>query len=84
MRLQGKRPIPVRLRRAVRARAEDACEYCRIPEGLTFAAHEVDHIIAVKHGGTDGPENLALSCLQCNRHKGSDLTSVDPWTRSPA
>lgn len=25
-------------------------------------------------------ENLALSCLPCNRHKGSDLTSIDPQT----
>lgn len=25
-------------------------------------------------------ENLALSCLSCNRHKGSDLTSFDPVT----
>ena len=24
--------------------------------------------------------NLVLSCLPCNRHKGSDLTSIDPIT----
>ena len=23
-------------------------------------------------------DNLCLSCMQCNRHKGSDLASVDP------
>lgn len=41
-------------------------------------SHEIDHVIATKHGGQTVQENLALSCLSCNRHKGSDLTSVDP------
>jgi len=25
-------------------------------------------------------DNLCLSCIQCNRHKGSDLASIDPAT----
>lgn len=68
------------LRRAVHSRAGGACEYCLIPEGAGFYAHEVDHVVALKHGGKSGLDNLALACFSCNRHKGSDLASIDPLT----
>jgi 5-methylcytosine-specific restriction endonuclease McrA len=73
--------IPAELRRLVRRRADERCEYCRIPEALTFAVHEVDHIIATKHGGPTEEDNLALSCVLCNQTKGTDLTSIDELTR---
>ena len=69
---------PVRVR--VRARAAGRCEYCLFPENLGLAAHEIDHIIAAKHGGGSGIDNLALCCTICNKHKGSDLSSIDPDT----
>lgn len=72
--------IPVALRRSVRSRARECCEYCLIPERLTLATHWVDHIIAEKHGGLTTEDNLALSCVLCNQHKGTDLTSIDPET----
>src|SRR5262245_44019207 len=72
--------VPTELRRLVRTRAEDRCEYCLIPESVTFATHEVDHIVAEKHGGQTDADNLALSCAVCNKFKGSDLTSIDPET----
>jgi len=50
------------LRRLVRKRAGECCEYCLIPETVTWAAHTLDHIIAEKHGGTTTAENLALAC----------------------
>jgi hypothetical protein len=43
-------------------------------------SHEVDHVIALKHGGESTEDNLVIACLPCNRHKGSDLTSIDPLT----
>lgn len=70
--------IPAPLRRSVYERAAGRCEYCRIPDTLTLAPHEIDHIIAVKHGGLTESENLALSCTLCNKRKGSDLASLDP------
>ena len=70
--------IALWLRNLVRNRANSRCEYCRLPESLDFPAHEIDHIIAEKHGGLTEAENLALSCMICNKHKGSDLTSIDP------
>ena len=72
--------IPAALRRQVSARAAQRCEYCRVPELITFAAHEIDHIIAQKHGGATESDNLALSCTLCNKHKGSDIASLDPDT----
>lgn len=68
------------LRREVIQRADGRCEYCRLHQELSIYTHEVDHVVARKHGGKTVLENLALSCLPCNRHKGSDLTSVDPQT----
>ena len=72
--------VPADLRRLVRQRADRHCEYCRIPEDFTFAPHEIDHIVAEKHGGETTLDNLALCCTLCNHRKGSDLSSVDPRT----
>ena len=72
--------IPLELRRLVVARAGERCEYCLLPAGVAFFPHEVDHVIAEKHGGVTAAENLAFTCWRCNRHKGSDLGSFDPHT----
>jgi len=72
--------ISVELRRLVYERANGQCEYCLIPETVVLVSHEVDHIIAQKHGGPTESDNLALSCTLCNKHKGSDLASLDPVT----
>jgi HNH endonuclease len=72
--------IPVTLRRLVQERANLSCEYCLLPAGLAFFPHEVDHVIAEKHGGITEADNLAYTCWRCNRHKGSDLGSFDPQT----
>ena len=69
--------IPAELRRHVRERATLRCEYCLIPESAAFASHEIDHIVAEKHGGATVSENLSLSCALCNGYKGSDVASVD-------
>jgi hypothetical protein len=72
--------VSAALRRLVRERSHDCCEYCLIPEAMSFAPHWIDHIVAEKHGGKTEPENLANSCILCNQCKGSDLTSIDPET----
>jgi hypothetical protein len=66
------------LRRLVIERAGNHCEYCQIHQDDVIATHQIDHVIAEKHGGGTTPENLALSCMLCNLRKGSDLSSVDP------
>ena len=69
--------IPLPLRAAVSDRAHGCCEYCRKPQ-IGFYPHEVDHAVALKHGGLTTLDNLALACFPCNRYKGSDLSSIDP------
>jgi hypothetical protein len=70
--------LPPSLRRLVTERAQGKCEYCLIHQDVSIYSHEIDHIIALKHGGSTEADNLALACLSCNRYKGSDLTSFDP------
>ena len=72
--------IPAALRRLIEERARHACEYCVLPAGVAFFSHEVDHVIAEKHGGLTDAANLAFTCWRCNRHKGTDLGSFDPQT----
>lgn len=74
----GRTHIPAALRRLVEERAGGRCECRLLPELVTFFPHEVDHMVAEKHGGATIAENLALTCWRCNRHKGSDLGSFDP------
>jgi hypothetical protein len=47
---------------------------------VSFFPHEIDHVIAQKHGGKTELDNLAFACWRCNRHKGTDLGSIDPET----
>lgn len=67
-------------RRRVQERAGGRCEHCLLSEEDAFFSHEPDHIIAEKHRGETVDENLAWSCFDCNRHKGSDIASRDPST----
>lgn len=69
--------VPLQLRREIRQRASQFCEYCLIHEDDVLLPHEPDHIIAVKHGGETTCANLAWTCFLCNRANGSDIASVD-------
>jgi hypothetical protein len=72
--------ISAPLRREVRERAGERCEYCLLAESEAIFPHEPDHLIALKHGGETVSANLALACFDCNRFKGSDIASIDPIT----
>lgn len=66
------------MRDLVRRRAENRCEYCRLPQDAVDFAFHVEHVIARQHGGGDAPDDLALACDRCNLHKGPNLTAIDP------
>ena len=70
--------VSAQLRRTVIERARSCCEYCLQPAAFAFCSHQIDHIIAEKHGGKTVDNNLALACKLCNTLKGSDLASIDP------
>ena len=66
-------------RNHVHRRAGDECEYCGLShDDVPFQTFHVEHILPGQHGGTDDPSNLALSCFDCNVHKGSNLAAIDP------
>jgi hypothetical protein len=70
--------VPNVLRKAVISRANHCCEYCRVSDVDSYYGFQIDHIISVKHGGKTHLSNLAYSCPDCNRYKGSDLgTYID-------
>ena len=65
----------------VRERAGNRCEYCQLhQDDSPLATLHVEHIIPKKHSGSDDINNLALACIDCNLHKGSNLTGIDPET----
>ena len=39
---------------------------------------QIEHVVPKKHGGGDDRENLALACVDCNLHKGTNLAGLDP------
>ncbi|MBE2287463.1 MAG: HNH endonuclease [Prosthecobacter sp.] len=69
------------VRHLVRQRAQHRCEYCQLhQDDSPLAALHIEHIRPIKHGGTDAVENLCLACIDCNLHKGTNLTGIDPET----
>lgn len=68
------------LRRQVRQRAHDCCEYCQLPQSCTLLPHEADQIRAQKHKGRTNHDNLCWACALCNSHKGSDVSAYIPGT----
>jgi 5-methylcytosine-specific restriction endonuclease McrA len=68
-------------RSLVKRRAGNRCEYCQIhQEDSPLAALHIEHIRPLKHGGGSDDSNLGLACIDCNLHKGANLTGIDPLT----
>ena len=72
--------VSAALRRRVQERAGGRCEYCLLSAADAYFSHEPDHIVAIKHGGESVLENIAWACFDCNRYKGSDISSKDPFS----
>jgi hypothetical protein len=69
------------LKNLVWQRAGNCCEYCRMPQEYDDGTFEIDHIIAVTHGGPTRASNLCLACFSCNSFKGPNLSGRDRKTR---
>ena len=73
-----------KLRQLIRERARHRCEYCRLSvEDEPDAPFHIEHIIAQQHRGPTTEDNLALACMHCNLHKGTNLVGLDPDTNTP-
>lgn len=74
-------PIPVSLRRALRAEFPGPrCAYCHSPERLLGMPLEVDHIIPEALGGKTEFANTCLCCRTCNSYKWQRTHARDPHT----
>jgi hypothetical protein len=68
-------------RRFVPERAEHRCEYCGLHQNDSpLGPLQIEHVVPKKHGGGDERENLALACVDCNLHKGTNIAGLDPET----
>ena len=72
------RTISDKTRKLVAERAGFCCEYCRTHQSDLLLGCQIDHIISLKHGGSNSNQNLAFSCFVCNSFKGSDIGTVHP------
>jgi len=72
--------VTAALRRVVRERAHDRCEYCRSPAEFATQSFTVEHITPRDAGGETVLDNLAWSCFGCNAHKHTATHAVDPET----
>ena len=71
-----RRFVSAKQKQAVCKRAEKRCEYCRLPDIDSYYGFQADHIISWRHGGKTELHNLAYSCPDCNRNKGTDLGTL--------
>ncbi len=76
--------VSVPLRRQIRDRAGDKCEYCQMPQEYYRSPFQPDHIIAEVHGGPTEASNLAWACFHCNLQKGTNLGGIDSKTGKKA
>ena len=70
------------LRSFVYERARGCCEYCRSQAEYATQSFQIEHIMPRSLGGSDEPDNLALSCPGCNAHKYNKITGMDPLSRA--
>jgi HNH endonuclease len=70
--------LATELREQVRSRAGFLCEYCHTSERWQYVRFTLDHVVPIREGGNDAPENLALACFHCNRRKSNNQTAADP------
>lgn len=73
-----------RLRRSVRERAKNRCEYCLSHQDYIMGWLQVDHILPVAKGGANTADNLCLACELCNQYKWIQTEAIDPESQQTA
>lgn len=66
-------------RRARQLRLQPLCQHCAAA-GVTRAAEEVDHVVALVNGGPDTDENLQSLCKPCHAVKTTADLGYSPRT----
>lgn len=76
--------ISAAIRARVRQRAGNRCEYCLSPQSLVMGRLQIDHVLPLAKGGSDGEDNLCLACELCNQYKLTKTEAADPQTGETA
>lgn len=80
----AERSVGRRLKREVRERAREICEYCRSQESFAMQSFSVEHVVPLHAGGESVLDNLALACQGCNNYKQVKVEALDPVTETTA
>ena len=72
--------VPRPVRRSVRDRARNRCEYCQHPASHSAAPFTCDHITPRVRGAGNTLDELAWACAACNGHKSAKMRATDPQT----
>ena len=70
--------VPAAVRRLVRERAGDRCEYCRVAAWADRETLQFDHVRPLQHLGRTDAANLCLACAHCNQARGPNMSGFDP------
>ncbi len=70
--------IPKNLRKRIRERAGNRCEYCLSHQNYVMGKLQIDHVLPIVKGGTDAEDNLCLACELCNQYKWAKTDGLDP------
>lgn len=69
MRTKHKRNVSALLKKKIAASQQWKCSSCN---SMLDETYEVDHVLALDHGGTNDPSNLRALCPHCHRKKTVD------------
>ena len=72
--------LSVKIRKRVRRRAGNRCEYYLSHQDYVNSPFQIDHFIPVSRGGSDNEDNLCLACEMCNQFKWARIDALDPQT----
>lgn len=75
------RYISTKVKKTVRQRAKERCEYCQSWMHNAIHTFNIDHVVPVAKGGKNEVDNLALSCGGCNNAKSDKLAAMDPLSK---
>jgi len=75
-----RKSIPRSVRRLVRDRANNRCEYCQHPASYSCSPFACEHVWPRAHGAGDTLSELAWACPACNSHKYTKTHARDPQT----
>ncbi len=75
-RKQSYREVKRRKWRAAKRNGQPCCHWCK----AAFASFEdttADHVVPLSKGGSNGDDNIVLSCDSCNQSRGNNVTAQD-------